>query len=347
MQTSCDDTDSSDNVELRARKNAVLRMWAQRTPKGTTMVGPVGEVLERLVDFMVGRDSAAEALSAAVQAHVLERFRDGFTIDAVVGEYALLRRCIQLELGNRRFDYALDVAVGQAAKHFLAFREELRERFIGVLAHDLRSPLACVAMANEMLLTEERSDSERSLIELVLDSSERMRRMVNEVLSWARGNVGNHAFPINKRPEDLAAILRDVLAETHVVHGENSLTLETDGEMRGDFDRDRIYQAVTNLVRNAIEHGTGTAHISASEADKGQTIVMVVRNRGALRSPAASHVGDPFMRRSRPSESRGLGLYIVDQITRAHGGSVDMTTNLEETTITIRWPTGRVVDDMR
>ena len=305
------------------------------------MVGPMGMVLDELVHFVIGRDGAAESLSAAVETHVIGRFRDGFTIDAVVAEYALLRRCIQAELRNRRVDHPVDVALGYATTHYLALREELRERFIGVLAHDLRSPLACATMATEMLAGEESPERQRALVQTALDASDRMRRMISEILGWAKSAPTREAFPVVQRTDDLGEILRQVTTETQLVHGPDSVTLETLGDLTGAFDRERVHQAVTNLVRNAIEHGTGAAYMSAREADHGQTIIMVVRNRGALRSPAASHITEPFSRRRRVSSSRGLGLYIVDQIAQSHGAGLDMTSTGDETAIQVRGHTSR------
>lgn len=330
-----------DDVNLRVRKNAVLRAWERQVPRASAMTGPMGMVLDELVHYVIGRDGAADSLSAAVETHVIGRFRDGFTIDAVVGEYALLRRCIQAELRNRRFDHPVDVAIGYATKHYLALREELRERFIGVLAHDLRSPLSCATMATEMLAGEESPEQQKVLIQTALDAADRMRRMINEILGWAKSAPNRESFPAVQRTDDLGDILRQVTAETHLVHGPQSVTLETFGDLTGAFDRDRVHQAVTNLVRNAIEHGTGAAHVSANEADNGQTIVMVVQNRGAIRSPAASDISFPFARRKSLTSSRGLGLYIVDQIAQAHGAGLDMASTGDETRITVRWPTRR------
>jgi len=165
--------------------------------------------------------------------------------------------------------------------------------------------------------------------------------MINEILGWAKSAPTRDAFPAVQRADDLGEILRQVTAETQLVHGPQACTLETAGDLTGAFDRDRVHQAVTNLVRNAIEHGTGAAHMSAREADQGQTIIMVVANRGALRSPAASDISEPFSRRKRLTSSRGLGLYIVDQIARSHGAGLDMSSSGEETEITVRWPTHR------
>jgi len=332
-----------DELNLFVRKNAVLRAWARQTPRGNLVVGPLDAVLDELVRFVVGEDGSAESLSVAVECHVAGRFRDGFTIEAVIAEYSLLRRCIHRELGNRRFDHSVDVAIGYAAKHFLVMREELRERFVAVLAHDLRSPLACVTMGTEIVNSDDKSEHERSVMKLVLESSDRMRRMVDEILGWAK-RPPVESFPATQRLDDMAEVLRTVTGEMQLVHGNDAVELELTGDLRAEIDRDRVYQATMNLVRNAIEHGTGFAHVSATEADAGQTIVLVVRNRGALRSPNASDVGAAFTPRKRSANSRGLGLYIVDQIARSHGAGLDMTSSHEETVITIRWPTRRPGD---
>lgn len=346
-------TRDAENVEvMRARKNAVLASWQREVLRDVTgfeylsarhLLDPIDIVIDRLTDWLAGSEDRAELLCRAVEAHTAQRFRHGFAIDSVVQEYAKLRRCVRGELSDAisaQLEDAFDIATAHATRRYLLQREELRDRFIGVLAHDLRSPLACVTMASEMLLDGERTPRERSLVELVLDASDRMQRMVNDVLAWARANAGD-GFPITTSPQDMATILRQVTQETCVVHGDHSVTLTMVGDLRGQFDRDRIHQVITNLVRNAIEHGNGTAHVEASEADDGETIVLVVRNRGPLRASTISDITDPFRRRKRPSNARGLGLYIVDQIARAHGATVEMTAMDEDTAITIRWPTRR------
>lgn len=337
---------------IRARKNAVLVSWQREVLREIAalahlserlLVDPVGIVVDRITDWLIGAPDRVESLAHAVEAHTVQRFRHGFPIDSVVHEYARLRRCMRevadVSLGAQ-LDDALDAATACATKRYLLQREELRDRFIGVLAHDLRSPLACVTMASEIMLAGERTPRERTILELVLDSADRMQRMVNDVLAWARESAGD-MFPIHTSTQDMAAILSQVAQETQLAHGEHAITLDTSGDLRGLFDRDRIHQVITNLVRNAIEHGSGTAHVEAHEADEGETIILVVRNRGALRASSISDITDPFRRRKRPSNARGLGLYIVDQIARAHGATVEMTAMDEDTAITIRWPTRR------
>lgn len=337
---------------IRARKSAVVDAWIAEVRRdvpeagrlrASELVGPVDVIVDRLADWLDGSTERTVSLCSAVEAHVADRFRLGFEIDSVVMEYSRLRQCLCLELATReqvaQLDLAIDGALGYAMRRFAAHREELRERYIGVLAHDLRSPLACITMAAEMMLGAERTPRERSLVELVLDSSDRMQRMVTDVLSWARGS--GEAFPVVLRPADFGSILRGVIDEARVAYGDGSVVCGMVGDLHGEFDRDRVHQAITNLVRNAIEHGGGAAEVHAAEIDEGATISLVVRNCGPLRSPSSSGVTDPFRRRKRPTNARGLGLYIVDRIARAHAATVEMSSGGDDTVITMRWPTRR------
>ena len=349
-------TTSSGEVQLanpiRARKNAIVASWVVEVQRdlaeasrrsANELVETIDVLLERLADWMEGAAERTSSLCLAVDAHVDDRFRHGSAIESVAVEYARLRRCLFLELSTPEHvidvDLAIEHALAHAMRRFAAHREDVRERYVGVLAHDLRSPLACVRMATEVLLGNARTPRERSLLELVLESSDRMQRMVTDVLSWAR--TTGDVFPVTLRADDFGSILRSVVEEARVTYGDESVMCEIVGDLHGSFDRDRVHQAITNLVRNAIEHGGGAAEVHASEVDDGRSISLVVRNRGPLVSPSSSDITDPFRRRKRPTNARGLGLYIVDRIARAHEATVEMMPAGEDAAISIRWPTRR------
>ncbi len=340
-------------IDLRARKRVVLETWQREIRQqvagfddvsAAALGAPVETVFDQLADWLADSLERVATLFAAVDAHAAQRFRHGVPIDMLVREYACLRQCMAHELAGDstavlRLDQVIDIAIAYATKQYLQLREELRERFVGVLAHDLRNPLACVTMASEMLGDAPRTAQERKHLALIVDASDRMQRMVGEVLAWARGNF--EGFAITRRPEDLGEIVSQVIAEAHLIHRDSTVTFDASGDLHGELDRDRVHQAISNLLRNAIEHGTGCVHVQVTEVENGRALILAVRNRGALRSPHSSDVTDPFRRRRRPTSSRGLGLYIVDQVARGHGATLDISSTLEETTITIRWPTRR------
>lgn len=328
---------------LRARKPAVVEMaeCALRRdvpelamlPRGE-VVDHLGDFFERLADWLDGHEDRVALLTTAVEAHALRRFRQGVTIDVLVREYARLRRCLHDELGDEHpneLDDALDVALAFAVRRYHAYRDELRERFVGMLAHDLRSPLSAVAMATDSLMSSDRGVQDKAVLELVLDSTDRMQRLVNDVLALARCHTSDE-LPIKLREDDLGAVVRTVAAEVRAVHGDQAVSCELTGDLRGHFDRDRMHQLVTNLVRNSIEHGSGAAHVRAAESDAGAALVLVVANRG-IRMRARTP--EPARRRRT---KHGLGLYIVQQIAHAHGATVDLAALGEQGMVTVRWP---------
>ncbi len=331
---------------IRDRSASVVEAWQRAIGNDVSLdreqvAEPLPRVIGGLARWFEGdREAALDEVSE----HVLQRFKHGQPIDALVREYLALRRCLYDVLGQvvatPLLEPALEIVMAHATRHHVALDEELRERFIGILAHDLRTPLTCVTLASEMLMDDDATAQHKQLLRHVIDASDRMQRMVQDVLSWTRENLGN-GFPTTLRSENFGAILVQVVDEARIVHPDAQITYETQGDLHGQFDRDRVHQALTNLVRNAIEHGTGAACLEAIEIDRGQTIVLNVKNPVSRSSASSSDASDPFRRRRRPTTARGFGLYIVDQIARGHGATLEMSSTQATTTITIQWPTRR------
>ena len=259
MRTTSTDEPQPTNP-IRARKSTVMTSWIAAVQRDVpdanrrrtnALLEPIDAVLERIADWVEGSVDRVTSLCAAVDAHVDDRFRHGFAVESVAIEYVRLRRCLLVELTANEHATELDIAIEHALAHamrrFASRREEVRERYIGALAHDLRSPLACVMMA-----------------------SDRMQRMVSDVLAWARSQ--GDTFPVALRADDFGTILRGVVDEARIAHGDESIACDIHGDLHGEFDRDRVHQAVTNLVRNAIEHGSGAAELHASEIEDGTSI---------------------------------------------------------------------------
>jgi len=318
---------------LRARTTAVVDAWdheIQGEAPELAHLGPlatrehVGELIEGIADRIDGSVDRAAALRAAVETHARQRLQHGVPLGVVLREYRRLRVCLHSALGElaplTQIDALLDVALEQAIEHYVTERETQRERFIGMLAHDLRTPLTCVSIACELLLDSEPTESQQVMLRRIGEASDRMQRMVGDVLDFARHQLGE-TIAIDRREHDFAAIVRAAVDELSVVYGERAFAVEVAGELRGLFDRDRAHQLVSNLLRNALEHGRGGTLVRAFENESG-SIVLVVRNRGELAA----------------SSGRGLGLYIVGQIARAHGARVELATGADETIVTVYWP---------
>jgi two-component system sensor histidine kinase/response regulator len=216
----------------------------------------------------------------------------------------------------------------------------LKDRFIGILGHDLRNPLTAISNSAHLLMRAgDLSDKHRTSAARIMRASERMAQMIRDVLDFTRGQLGG-GIPIDPTHADLAEICGRVVDETKAVHPQREIELTTRGDLVGQWDAGRLEQVVTNLVVNAVLHGQGPILVEAV-GDAGE-IILRVRNGGPPIPP--DELPDLFAAFTKGkkvglrTEGLGLGLYIVKEIVRAHGGTVRVTSTSEEgTTFSCVW----------
>jgi signal transduction histidine kinase len=214
---------------------------------------------------------------------------------------------------------------------------EFRERFIGILAHDLRQPLNTLLMAIQVL---SQAPGGADVAARGQRAARRMHRMVEELLDFTRSRVGG-GMPISPVQADLAEIVRRVVSDRSE---KDLVSFETLGDTRGSWDADRIAQVCSNLIGNAIEHGAPHRPIRVRLVGLPNGITLDVHNEGpAIAADALATLFDPFRGVSQRAPRSGhpglgLGLYIVDQIVRAHGGSMDVETGDDGTTFRVHLP---------
>lgn len=204
---------------------------------------------------------------------------------------------------------------------------ELREQFIAVLGHDLRNPLFAINFGAERLLRKHPDPATDTLIRHILSSGRRAAQLVEDVLDFARGRMGS-GIPLHlKDCQDLQAALQHVVSEVQSVHPQRLIQADI-GDLRGVYgDRDRLAQLLSNLVANAIHHGShdGPVHVTAQiEHDH---FILAVKNPGQIDALALPRLFEPYARplKDTPQAGLGLGLYIVKQIADAHGGQLTVS----------------------
>jgi PAS domain S-box-containing protein len=212
-------------------------------------------------------------------------------------------------------------------------RGEERERVMGVLGHDLRNPLSAIAMAAARLMRRGLSPLQRELTTLVQGSVARMQRMISDLLDFSRVRAGGE-LPVTRRPDvELRAICEDVVAELRLAHPDRQIDADFAGEGRGAFDPDRIAQALSNLIGNAVEHGGRDSAIHVRLRQTADVVELSVHNHGEpIADAARARLFEPFRRGSETKEGGGgvgLGLFIVDHVVRAHGGRIAVTSTAD------------------
>jgi signal transduction histidine kinase len=232
--------------------------------------------------------------------------------------------------------------VAASEARLLSEREtsELREQFIAVLGHDLRNPLASIAAGTRMLAKAKSKQATGEILGLMQNSAARMSALIDNVLDFARGRLGS-GIALRRSPQSLQPVLDQVIAELRTGSPERPIETAFDLSQPVDCDGGRIAQLFSNLLGNAIAHGTAEQPIRVRAATRDGEFELSVANSGApIPSDAMDRLFQPFYRVSDQDapQGLGLGLYIASEIARAHGGNIDVTSSPEETRFTFRMP---------
>jgi signal transduction histidine kinase len=228
----------------------------------------------------------------------------------------------------------------------LRLEAEFRERFMGMLAHDLRQPLSAIQMASEALSRGGLlPDPGAAFVALQLRAGARMQRMISELLDFTRSRPES-GMPIQRQRVDFERIVRTSLEEIRIADPETVLDFQVAGSCVGNWDADRLAQICSNLLGNAIEHAPRRSTIAVRlvclDSPSDSWVELRVENQGpAIPEELLATLFQPFRQGFglKPrSGGVGLGLHIVDQIVRAHGGSISVQSEDGMTRFAVRLP---------
>ncbi|MGA7803955.1 GAF domain-containing sensor histidine kinase [Bradyrhizobium sp.] len=218
---------------------------------------------------------------------------------------------------------------------------ELREQFIAVLGHDLRNPLASIAAGVRMLPKTESKEAMSEIAGLMQTSVNRMSRLIDNVLDFARGRLGGGLVLERSAKEPLEPMLKQVIAELQSSHPTTMIDAKFDIRQPVTCDPQRIGQLFSNLLGNAITHGTSERPIEVRAAAHGGLFELSVVNSGDPIPPEAmAQLFQPFYRggvRGSP-QGLGLGLFIASEIAKAHGGTLTVDSSDQETRFVLLFP---------
>jgi len=213
----------------------------------------------------------------------------------------------------------------------------LNETMAAVLTHDLRTPLSAMMMAAEIVRIQATTDSVRRSGERIKSSGLRMSRMITQLLDFTRLRSGS--VRIDPQSADLEAVCRAAVAEILQAHPEATIEVTAEGDLKGTFDPDRMTQVFSNLLGNAVQHGTaGQPILVALDGRQPGELRASVFNAGSMPEAIQPRLFAPFKELEDRRDGLGLGLYIVDQFVRAHGGGVSGNNTAEGVLFQVRLP---------
>ena len=225
-------------------------------------------------------------------------------------------------------------------------RAEFAQQLIGIVSHDLRSPLSAIRLGAATLQRRTGLDAGASrTVQRIQTSTDRAERMVRELLDFTQVRLGG-GLKIERQPADLHELIRGVVQEVEEAQPGVRIHHEARGEGRGTWDEDRLQQVVQNLVTNALKYGAPGEVVSVFTEGHEDTVTLGVHNQGEPITPERqASLFQPMQRGvegvDRQGRSVGLGLFIVRAIVEAHGGTVQLTSRAGEgTTFRILLPRG-------
>lgn len=260
------------------------------------------------------------------------------------GRHRFTRITLFKALDRRGYERALVQArikaeAATAAEHEIA---HLREQFIAVLGHDLRNPLAAIGAGTQVLKREVQTERGQFVIAEIGRSLLRANSLIDNVLDFARGRLGEGLILSRDAKEPLVPVLEQVVSEVRAIVPGRVINTRFNVHEPVDCDRQRLGQLAANLISNAITYGDPDIPIDVVARSERDKFVFSVSNGGTPIAPQArANLFEPFFRGAlqHSRQGLGLGLFIVSEITKAHGGTIEVVSTEAGTCFTFSMPT--------
>jgi signal transduction histidine kinase len=298
-----------------------------------------------------------DAPETAAQTHAVLRAQSGFDINQLAAEYRALRASVlRLWTDTKqapdewyfddiiRFNEAIDQALAESVSFFSAKVDESRNLLLGMLGHDMRSPLQTIQMTANYLAALNAGAPVSIAASRLINSGARIKSLLADLLDFNRSNLGLgiHVHPIKT---DVATLFLDELEQLRAAHPGREVILKVEGNSVGVWDGLRLQQLLTNLVSNALKYGQSDTPVIVLVIGDEAHLRIEVKNRGKVIEHATlARLFEPLIRGPEqegvydPSGSLGLGLFIAREIAKAHGGNIEAKSNSSETVFEVYLP---------
>lgn len=246
------------------------------------------------------------------------------------------------------FNEGMDKALAHSVQRYSSEVAASRDMFLAVLGHDLRGPLSGIDMSAMRLAKPGLTDASRiQTAALIKRASREMNRLITDLLEYTRTRLGA-GIPIERAACDLGPVCEASMEDIRAGNPEQQFVQRMSGDLHLQGDAARMQQALSNLLANAVQHGSRLSPVTLTADGEVDAVVVKVSNAGDQIAPESfDSIFEPLVRapsassqaHERSKTSLGLGLFIVREIVLAHGGTITVASSVEAgTTFTIRLP---------
>lgn len=329
--------DSSDDAIVSKTLEGIVTSW---NPAAERMFGyAASEAIGKSIRLIIPAERQAE------EDYVLNEIRKGRKVD----HYETIRqtkdgRRLSISLTVSPVRNASGVVIGaskiarditmqkqvehdrEIAHHQLAEAVAARDEFIAIAAHELRSPLAVLALLWEMAAERPRNGAfDAKLIEKSRKQLQRLTSLVDRLLDVARVRSGT--FDVDREEFELRGMVQEVANRFAFEDSGLSLDQHIDPGLKVRWDRLRIDEALTNLISNAIKFGAGKPIMLRAVLDAGQALISVQDHGVGIAPEDLDRIFDRFERADLTGINQkglGIGLWLTKRIVEAHGGTIQV-----------------------
>jgi signal transduction histidine kinase len=290
----------------------------------------------------IGKSPRSHADTPA-EIHAETRINSGFSLDQLVAEYRALRASVlRLWLGREkpqdwlemedinRFNEAIDQCLGESVARYSKSVQQAHDIFVGVMGHDLRTPLQAIGQGAEFLM---RTASDASVVQLgsrMFASTSRMGAILDKLVDFTKSRAGG--LELAPAFTDLFGLAEQLAEEFRFSHPERTIQLKIAGDTSGYFDQTRMGQVLQNLMSNALQYSPKNSDVTVALSGDEEFISLSVHNFGKpIGMAAQQHIFDPLRRyadqsnEAQVNRNLGLGLFIAKEIVSAHLGTIGVT----------------------
>jgi len=309
-----------------------------------------GDTFESFIQRILAEDQTSFAQKVAVAIQNGQDFQAEFRVYVPGGAPRWLRSRVHVlsEGGvpaKRMMGTLKDITREHQVEEESRRAADFQEQLVDIVSHDIRSPLgAIISWARIMALGGPPPEEQQRTFRRITSAALRIERLTRLLLDFARARLGG-GITLEPRRCDLHELLQKVSHEFRVAYPDRTMQCDQEGEPTvGTWDPDRLAQVISNLVENALKYSPPDTLVRLTARGLKEHVVLEVHNQGKPIPPELMpHIFEPFRRGPQSSRtaktSYGLGLYIVQEIVHAHGGTIDVRSDIEEgTTFTVRLP---------
>ena len=299
---------------IRENRTGIVAEWESFAesliPASPTMTSmSLRDHIEEILDFIIEDIESAQSPSqqidkshgkkdaisrdTAAQNHAAIRLAGGFDIGQMLSEYRSLRASvtklwgrINTEPTNQdvldliRFNESIDQEVMGSVNHYTKQYNHSKELFLGILSHDIRTPISAACMCAELVpkigpLNEKQS----MLLAQIIECTSRADEIVTNLFDISKARFGS-GLPVVRHLINMDFVARQLVEEMNTVYPASVITLAVSGEMEGQWDKARIGQVFSNLIGNAVQYGFKTSPIDVQVKGTSTEIVITVHNEG-------------------------------------------------------------------